>query len=337
MKLITIEEHITSAEILSDAKKYQESHKSAAGNSQSRQFYGENSFIGDVLTDVEKHRIPYMDEEKIDMQILSYINPMSSADIPSDIRTENAVKANNYLKSVVDKNPDRFAAFATLPLWDVDASVSELERSVKELHLKGALVTGKLEGHFLDEKKFIPLFKKAEELDVPIYFHPSMPVDEILDYYYKSSEGDWNDVAALRFGSAGFGWHLDIGIQMVRMILSGIFDKCPRLKLVTGHWGEGIISMLDRLDYMLPKNITGLQKNISDYYRENIYITPSGIKSPVNLEATVKYLGADRIIWSVDYPYIKDKGFTDFLMESNLTDEEKELISHKNAERLFKI
>lgn len=278
-----------------------------------------------------------MDEEHIDMQILSYINPMNSPSIPNDIRTEYAAKGNDFLKATVDQHPDRFAAFATLPLWDPEASVKELECSVNELGFKGALVTGKTDGHFLDEKRYTPLFEKAAELDVPIYFHPSMPVDNILNYYYKSQEGDWNDTAALRFGSAGFGWHIDIGIQMVRMILSGIFDRIPNLQLVTGHWGEGMISMLDRLDYMLPPEITCLKQHISDYYRQNIYITPSGIKSQVNLEATVKYLGADRIIWSVDYPYIRDKGFTDFLLNSGLTSEQKEQIAHGNADKLFKL
>lgn len=334
MKLITIEEHITSEELLEESKKYQDT---MPGNKKTRSFFGSNSFIGDILTDVENNRIPFMDEENIDMQILSYINPMSGENIPNEVRTNASIKANNYLKTIIDAHPDRFSAFANLPLWDIDASVKELERCVKELGFKGALVTGKIDGHFLDEKQFIPVFKKAEELDVPIYFHPSMPKEDIIDYYYTSKEGDWSDLAALRFGSAGFGWHIDIGIQMVRMILSGIFDECPNLKLVTGHWGEGMISMLDRLDYMLPTKITGLKKNISDYYKENIYITPSGINSKINLEATVKYLGADHIIWSVDYPYIRDKGFTDFLMNSNLTNEEKELISHKNAERIFKL
>ena len=107
---------------------------------------------------------------------------------------------------------------------------------------------------------------------MPIYFHPSMPVQEIQDYYYTYNDSSWSDEVANEFGSAGFGWHLDIGIQIVRMILSGVFDKLPDLKIITGHWGEGITFMLDRMDYMMPKSITGLKKNISDYYRENIYI-----------------------------------------------------------------
>ena len=172
---------------------------------------------------------------------------------------------------------------------------------------------------------------------MPIYFHPSMPVQEIQDYYYTYNDSSWSDEVANEFGSAGFGWHLDIGIQIVRMILSGVFDKLPDLKIITGHWGEGITFMLDRMDYMMPKSITGLKMNISDYYKENIYITPSGIESQINLEAVTKYIGAEHIIWAVDYPYLRNETVVDFLLNSNLTDEKKELISHKNAEKLFKI
>ena len=335
MKIITIEEHITSEDVMKDLVKKQIDDGKL--NPDRMKFFQEKSFVGGKLADVENERIPFMDKVGIDMQVLSYINPMDGVNIPNDIKTENCIKANNFLKSIIDKYPDRFSAFACLPLWDVDASVKELERSVNELGFKGALVTGKVDGHFLDEKEYFPIFQKAEELDVPIHFHPSMPVKEIHDYYYASHDGSWSDEIANQFSSAAFGWHLDIGIQVVRMILTGIFDKLPNLKLITGHWGEGIIEMLDRLDYMIPKSMTGFKKNISEYYRENIYVTPSGIESSINLEAVTKYMGADHIIWAVDYPYIRNETVVDFLMNSDLTEEEKELISHKNAEKLLKL
>lgn len=335
MKFITVEEHITSGELLQDLMKSQ--NKGGELEPDRMKFFQEKAFVDGKLTDVENERIPFMDKTNTKMQVLSYINPMNGANIPNDIKTKNCIEANNYLKSIIDKHPDRFSAFAYLPLWDVDAAVKELERCVNELGFKGALVTGKCEGHFLDEKIFFPLFEKAAELDVPIHFHPSMPVKQIQDYYYTSHDESWSQEVSNQFASAAFGWHLDIGIQVVRMILTGIFDKLPNLKFITGHWGEGIIEMLDRLDYMLPTSTTGLKKNISEYYKEHIYVTPSGIESPINLEAVTKYMGADHIIWSVDYPYIRNETVTDFLLNSNLTDEEKELISHKNAENLLKI
>ena len=334
MKFITVEEHITSSDIIE--KMMGSGLDGNEMSEDSKKFYLEKALLKGTLTDVEEFRLPYMDKVGIDIQVLSYIN-LASGMMKGEERTESCIKGNDFLKEIIDKHPDRFAAFACLPLWDVQASCKELERCVKEYGFKGALVQGKFDGHFLDEKQFLPIFEKAAELDVPIYFHPSFPVQDICNYYYKSKEGDWSDEVAQEFSSAGFGWHLDIGIQVVRMILTGIFDKLPNLKLITGHWGEGIISMLDRMDYMMPKKMTGLQKNISDYYKENIYVTPSGIISPINLESVVKYVGADHVIWAIDYPYIKPDDATDFLMKSNLTDEEKELISHKNAEKLFKM
>ena len=332
MKIITIEEHITSDEDLKNLMRSQDGDM----NPDRMKFFREKATVDGKLTDVEEQRLPYMDKVGIDMQILSYIN-LASGMLKGEERTNSCIKGNQFLKEQMDKHPDRFMAFACLPLWDVEASVKELERCVKEYGFKGALVQGKFDGHFLDEKQFIPIFEKAAELDVPVYFHPSMPVREIQDYYYTSHDGSWSDEVANEFGSAGFGWHLDIGIQVVRMILSGIFDRCPNLKIITGHWGEGIIEMLDRMDYMMPKTITGLKKNISEYYKENIYVTPSGIESEINLEAVTKYMGADHIIWAVDYPYLRNETVVDFLMNSNLTEEEKELISHKNAEKLFKL
>ena len=332
MRVITIEEHITSEE---DLKSMMESSAGDFGKDRMK-FFMEKATVDGKLTDTENIRIPFMNKVGIDMQILSYIN-LASSNLTGEERTNTCIRGNDFLKEQTLKHPDRFGAFATLPLWDVEASVKELERCVKEYGFKGALVQGKVDGHFLDEKQYIPLFEKAEELDVPIYFHPSFPVKEIQDYYYNSKDGSWSNEVANEFSSAGFGWHIDIGIQVVRMILSGIFDRCPNLKIITGHWGEGMISMLDRMDYMMPKSQTGLKKNISEYYKDNIYVTPSGIESLVNLEAVTKYMGADHIIWAVDYPYLMNDTVVDFLMNSNLTDEEKELISHKNAEKLFKL
>ena len=334
MKIITIEEHITSEEIINNMLNSQEDDRELS--KERMKFFREKALVGGKLTDVEEYRLPYMDKVGIDMQILSYIN-LTSGMLKGEERTNSCIRGNEFLKEQVDKYPDRFMAFATLPLWDVEASCKELEKCVKEYGFKGALVQGKFDGHFLDEKVFFPIFQKAAELDVPIYFHPSMPVKEIQDYYYTSSDGSWSDEVANEFGSAGFGWHLDIGIQVVRMILTGVFDKLPNLKLITGHWGEGMIAMLDRMDYMMPKSVTGLKKNISEYYKENIYVTPSGIESVVNLEAVTKYMGADHIIWAVDYPYLMNDTVVDFLMNSNLTEEEKKLIAHKNAEKLFKL
>ena len=331
MKVITIEEHINSEELLDEMIESRDDF-----TKDQKKGHKERVIAGGRLTDVEEYRLKYMDEVGVDMQILSYVNP-DNRRLQGEARTNVCIRANDFLKEQVDKHPDRFSAFACLPLWDVEASCRELERCVKDYGFVGALVQGKFDGHFLDEKQFFPIFEKAAELDVPIHFHPSMPDEDIRNYYYASRDGSWSPEVAFEFGSAALGWHLDIGIQVVRMILTGVFDKLPNLKFITGHWGEGMIMMLDRMDYMLPKSSTGLKKNISEYYKEHIYVTPSGIESEINLEAITKYMGADHIIWAADYPFLKEETLVDFLINSDLNEDEKELMAHGNAEKLFKL
>ena len=332
MKTITVEEHLVSDELFKRTMKLISSDM----DDERKKFFYNRSTAEGKLTEIENYRLPFMDNAGVDIQVLSYVN-LNTSGLENDERNKLCHEANEFLKEQVDKYPDRFAAFACLPLWDVEESCKELEKCVKDYGFKGALVQGKFDGHFLDEKQFFPIFEKSAELDVPIHFHPSMPVQEIQNYYYKSNDGSWSDEVANEFGSTAIGWHLDIGLQVIRMILTGIFDKLPNLKFITGHWGEGMIEMLDRMDYMMPKSMTGLNKNISEYYKEHMYVTPSGIESPINLEAVTKYMGADHIIWAADYPYLRNETVVDFLMDSDLTDEEKELISHKNAEKLLKM
>ena len=121
------------------------------------------------------------------------------------------------------------------------------------------------------------------------------------------------------------------------LYLSGIFDRLPDLKFISGHWGETIPAFLDRMDVILDREMTGLKKKVSEYYKEHIYITPSGIMSADQLEYIVKLMGADHVLYAVDYPYMKPENVYEFLMESSLSDEEKELIAYKNAERLFRL
>ena len=218
---------------------------------------------------------------------------------------------------------------------DPEAAANELERCVKDYNFCGVLVAGQFQGHFYDEPQFFPIFKKAEELDVPVYFHPAVIAKEIQDHYFTSPS--WNIIVAGEFASAGFGWHMDVGIHVVRMILAGIFDKLPNLKIISGHWGEMVPAFLERMDYMFPSKITGLKRSISEYYKTNIYLTPSGILSSMQLEYLVKLMGAEHILYSIDYPYMQPDNVYEFLANSNLTQDEKELIAHKNAERILHI
>lgn len=325
MRLITLEEHFTAQEIIDENNKFTEVPE----------FYKSMVFVGQSLVDTDKERIDFMNKHKIDMQVLSYTSPVSDK-VPASEAVRICRRANDILAEKVRANPKRFAAFATLPMADPIEAAKELERCIKEYHFCGTLLAGQFQGHFYEEKTFFPIFAKAVELDVPISFHPAPINQAIQDYYYASPE--WSPFITWQFASAGFGWHLDVGIHEVRLILSGIFDKLPNLKIIAGHWGELIPAYLERLDYMMPPQNTGLNKKISEYYKENFYITPSGILSQMQFEYMVKLMGAEHILWAVDYPYITQGNFYEFLMSADfMTSEEKELIAHKNAERILHI
>ena len=333
MKIITLEEHYSCDYLRKVSSKYGPSSKLKDLPDEYKQKLNSMRFIGNSLDDIDNERFKFMEEQKVDVQVLSYTSPISDS-VPVEEAVKIAKEANNILADIVKRYPDKFLAFATLPMGDPIAAAEELERCVKELHFVGVLITGPWNGRFYDDPFFFPIFEKAAELDVPVYWHPEFPNGKIQSYYYLSKS--YPDIVGMEFATAGFGWHLDVGLQMTRLILSGIFDKLPNLKFISGHWGEGIPSMIDRMDQIMKPQITGLKKKISEYFHDNVYYTPSGIMSKDQFDYMVKVFGADHILWALDYPYIPfDFCTTDFLLNSYLSDEEKELIAHKNAEKLF--
>ena len=233
---------------------------------------------------------------------------------------------------MIMQNPTRFAGFALLPMADTNEAVKELTRCVNELGFKGAMITGTFYGTFFDEEQFHPLFKKAEELGVPIYLHPATIDQNIAIYYYKSKA--WSEVASLMFASAGFGWHADSGIALIRLIMSSIFDKYPKLQIISGHWGELVPFYLNRLDDQQAKTLQ-LERSFSDYFKNNIYITPSGFFNENQLQYCINEIGADRIIYSGDYPFLKDDNTKSFLENSKISQKDKVKIAFKNAKQLF--
>ena len=332
MKIITLEEHYTDQRIMDANNAYNKNQPPMPPErAEAMKFLMSRAFPGAELLDFDK-RLQFMDENRIDMQVLSLTSPVSDL-VPVDEAVRICRLANDITKQHIDEYPDRFAGFATLPMADPEAAAEELERCVKELGFCGVLLAGRCKGRFYNEAEFFPVFEKAAELDVPIYFHPAFIPMEVQETYYMSDA--YSFIVGSEFASAGYGWHVEVGIQIVRLILSGIFDKLPGLKFISGHWGETVPAFLERMDSILDRGITGLEKNVSEYYKEHVYLTPSGILSNDQLEYLVKLMGADHILYAVDYPYVKPKNIYGFITESRLTDEQKELIAHKNAERLL--
>ena len=335
LPLITVEEHFTSQEIIEANAEYAYLKSRPTGKmAEAMKFFGERRFIGESLMDIERKRLPHMDSLGIGMQILSYTAPIDDV-VPADEAVSIARRANDLLAEQVAAHPDRFRAMATLPMGDPEAAAAELERTVKELGFVGVLLTGQYKGRFYDEPEFFPIFEKAAELDIPVYWHPDFVNSDIIDYYYMSDS--YSPIVGAELGSTGFGWHIDVGIHVARMVLSGIFDKLPNLKFVTGHWGEDIPAFLERMDFMLDQEKTGLKKKVSDYYKDNIWYTPSGIMSEMQLDYFLKLVGPEHIIWSEDYPYLKDVPLRFFLDKADLTPEQKYAIARGNAEQIFKL
>jgi uncharacterized protein len=335
-RIITIEEHFVLKNI---------SQKVAAFNLKQNGGVAQNDNVQkelmsivlptlDEIEDVGERRIKFMDESGIDMQVLSY-GPGSPQNITDKtLAVELCQEANNELAHLIKLHPARFAGFAILPVADPTSAAEELNRAVKKLGLKGAMLSGTFNGRFFDEPEFLPIFSTAQELNLPLYMHPAIISKNIAEHYYQSD--NWPPVAGAMFASAGYGWHLDSGIAIVRLIASGIFDKLPGLKLISGHWGELVPFFLNRLDDQLGKTLK-LGRKISDYYKSNIYITPSGLFSQAQLKYVIDELGADKIIYSGDYPFLIDKNTGKFLETVSISREDKEKIGYKNAKKLLSL
>jgi hypothetical protein len=281
------------------------------------------------LLDTSGARIADMDASGIDVQVLSLTSPGVQS-LEQSLAVRLARRTNNLIADRIRQVPDRFQGFATLPTPDPDAAAHELERAVTELGLAGAMIHGRTRDKTLDDRAFEPIYEAAAGLGVPLYLHPQIPQRQVRAAYYSGFGERLNLVLACPFP----GWHYDLGIQLLRMILAGVFDRYPSLQVILGHWGELVLFYLDRLDQM-PLLADISQNSISEYFRRNVWVTPSGIYSQRYLRWAIEIVGADRIMSSMDYPYIFDRaGQRVFLAESGLSQQDQDNIAGGNWERL---
>ena len=284
-----------------------------------------------LSTDVGAGRIAAMDKHGIDMQILSYSNPTQYT--PADQVIELARSANDKLAEAVLANPSRFAGFATLPWQHPKAAADELERTVRELGLVGTLLLGRPGEMFLDDPRFDPILEKLDELRVPIYMHPGYPLPQVQQPYY----GGLNKHVSARLSLFGWGWHNEAGVHLLRVLLSGKFDQYQNLRVISGHWGEMVPFYLQRLDDSIPQKVTQLSRSITETFKQHVYVTPSGMLNLPHFQFIHTILGADRLLYAVDYPYLTLAGARRFLETLPISEAEKERIAHGNAEELFRL
>ena len=186
---------------------------------------------------------------------------------------------------------------------------------------------------FLDDPRYEPVLATLDALEVPIYIHPGLPLPQVREPYY----GGLDTEVSARLSMFGWGWHHEAGIQVIRLMLSGKFEKFPKLQVVSGHWGEMVPFYLQRLDDTIPMEATGLSRSITETYKSHVYVTPSGMLDVPHFDFIHKVLGAERIIYSIDYPYLTLSGARAFLESLPISQEDKELIAHGNAERLLRL
>jgi 2,3-dihydroxybenzoate decarboxylase len=281
------------------------------------------------LPDFTEYRLPEMDAAGIDIQVLSLTIPGLQADIDPAAARDEATFANDYLARVVAGHPDRFRGFAALPLQDPAAAVAELERAVRELDMCGALVNDHLQGHYLDEPRYDELWSALEELAVPLYLHPGAPPAD----HWKVLDG-----RPELYGST-WSWAAETGAHALRVVFGGVFDRHPQATLILGHMGEFLPFMRSRLDsrYLTLEPESPLERMPSAYIGSNLLITTSGVFSPAALTGAVLEIGADAIMFSVDYPYESSHDAVAGFERTTLSDTDRHKIAHLNAERIMKL
>ncbi len=291
---------------------------------------GPNPF--ELLPEIGERRLQSMDEADITVQVLSNTGPGPDL-VPGPEGIAIAREMNDHLATAIARHPRRFAGFAVLPMQSAEATAAELVRAVRELHFAGALVNGTTEGRFLDHPCYEDLLAAAVELDVPIYVHPHLAPEAVRRAYYS----DLPAGASRVLEAAGWGWHSETAIQILRLVLSGALDRHRRLKLIIGHMGEMLPMMLARADEVFALDIEHLQRPISRTILDQVWLTTSGIFTEPPFLAALMTFGIDRIMFSVDYPYAPNKKGRAFLDRLSLAPADMEKLCHGNADVLLKL
>lgn len=313
--LITLEEHFFSSAI--DESDYAEQLKWLTG-------------VLDKLRDIGPLRLKYMDKGAISLQVVSHAPGLGGKSV------QECAAANDQLAAAVSMNPNRLAGFAVLPMADPENAAKELRRSVEEFGFVGALVDEHVNGVQYEGKKFWPIFETAQELDVPIYLHPTWPSSQMA----RRFEGEYELGAQMSMGTSGWGWHSSTGLHVLKLFSAGVFDEYPELKIIVGHFGEMLPFMLERIE-LLSIRWGERKRKFRQVYEENIWITTSGVWGVAPMACILRNTPIDHILYSVDYPFAKNEDglkFMEDLEKSGLvTPEQFEAIGYKNSEKLLRI
>ena len=285
------------------------------------------------LIDLDDVRIGHMDESGIDMQVLALTSPgVQVMDAATAVRV--ARNANDELAAAISRHPTRFAGMITVAPHAPAAAAQEIQRGVNQLKMNAVVINSHTQGEYLSDPKFWEIFEAAQALDVPIYIHPnSLPPKMIEPFIEAGLDG------------AIYGFGVETGLHALRLITAGVFDRFPKLKIIIGHMGEALPFWMYRLDYMHAATVKSqryasvrpTQRKPSDYLRENFYITNSGVAWDKAVRFSQDVLGADRVLYAMDYPYQYAPQEVQNLDRMEMADADKKAFFQTNAERVFKL
>jgi predicted TIM-barrel fold metal-dependent hydrolase len=323
MKIIALEEHFVIPEVLRAWDALPPEFQDLAQKSASEGNGGRR------LHDFGEERLAQMAEAGVDVQVLSLTAPgVQNLDASNAVALQTL--SNDALADAIRRHPDHMQGFATLATPAPKAAAWELERAVTKLGFGGAMLHGRTRDRNLDHPDFMPVFEAADHLRAPLYIHPQSPQPVVRDAYYN---GFGEELDSL-FARPGIGWHYETGVQIIRLMLAGVFDRFPNLQIIAGHWGEVILFYLDRIDLL--GHAAKLPRLPSEYFRDHVMVTPSGIFSQLYLRWAIEVIGIDRIMFAADYPYaIADGGAARrFIEETDLSEQDRSKIAFGNWERL---
>jgi predicted TIM-barrel fold metal-dependent hydrolase len=321
MRTVTVEEHYATPAFIHGPGQYLAS-------------YGQ---IVEQLCELGDRRIAEMDAAGIDVQVLSLTAPgveqLAAADAVAMAR-----EANDTLAAAVRTHASRFAGFAALPTAAPDTAADELERMVGDHGFKGGLINGHTRGRYLDDEFFWPILERAEALGIPLYLHPTPPPQPVIQAAYT---GNYAPEVGFGLATGAWGWHIDTATHVLRLLLSGAFDRYPGLQLVIGHMGEALPFMLPRIERAMSVPVmsraTKLERPIGAYFRDNLHYTFSGFNWTSTFLDLLLEVGVERIMFSADYPFASMTEARSFLERLPVSPADRDRIAHGNAERVLRL
>ncbi|MDX1489412.1 MAG: amidohydrolase family protein [Acidiferrobacterales bacterium] len=285
------------------------------------------------LLDLDDERLADMDATGIARQIVSLTAPGVQV-LDRDTAVSVAAEANDHLAEAINRHPSRYTGLAAMAPQDPASAAREIERGIKTLGFKGVILNSHTHGEYFDDPKFWEIFEAAEHLDVPIYLHPNTPSKTMIGPLLESG-----------LDGAIYGFAVETGMHLLRIILSGVFDRFPKLRIVVGHLGEALPFWLFRLDFMHAAmvrarrydSVKPIKKRPSDYLKQNVWITTSGMAWEPAIMFVRSVLGAERVMYAMDYPYQFVPSEVEVTDKLPIDDAEKKAFYQTNAEAVFSL